>query len=197
MNILQYIQKKAINKRVPKVEAGHTVRVHQIIKEGDKSRIQVFEGLVLKVNSGHGADKTFTVRKVVGGIGVEKIFPLYSPNIEKIEIIKKAKVRRSKLYYQRTRFGKSARMKEEFLTAEQIKNMYEEIPAEEVVDEEVKEEKKEEAATKEEVVTETPKEEATKEEIVVDEVKEVKEEKKEEAPAKEPVEEAKEEKKEE
>jgi len=103
------------------------VRVHQKIKEGEKERIQLFEGLVIKVNSGHGADKTFTVRRVVGGVGVEKIFPLYSTNIEKIEIKKKSKVRRSKLYYMRGRSGKSARLKESFVSNKELEESIEEL----------------------------------------------------------------------
>lgn len=110
MNILQEVQKLAV-KKVPDVKIGSTVRVHQKIKEGEKERVQVFEGLVIAINSGHGADKTFTVRKVVEGIGVEKVFPLYSPMIKKIEIKTESKVRRAKLYYMRGRSGKSARLK--------------------------------------------------------------------------------------
>ena len=104
-----------MNKKVPVIRTGQTVRVFQKIKEGEKERIQMFEGLVIKVNSGHGADRSFTVRKVVEGIGVEKIYPLYSPRIDKIEVKKEAKVRRAKLYYMRDRSGKSARLKESFV----------------------------------------------------------------------------------
>lgn len=128
MNLLQDTQKLAIKKKTPLLKPGHTVKVHQIIQEGEKSRIQVFEGIVIKINSGYGADKTFTVRKVVGGIGVEKIFPLHSTKIDKIEIIKTAKVRRAKLYYLRSRFGKSARMREEFISSEKLEGMYEDAP---------------------------------------------------------------------
>ena len=78
MSLLKTVQEKAL-KTVPVIKTGLTVRVHQKIKEGEKERIQIFEGLVIKVNSGHGADKAFTVRKIVEGIGVEKNFPLYSP----------------------------------------------------------------------------------------------------------------------
>lgn len=117
MGILADIQELAITKKTPKLRTGQTVRVHQRIKEGEKERIQIFEGLIIKLNSGHGADKTFTVRKVTGGIGVEKTYPIYSTNIEKIEIKKKSKVRRAKLYYMRERFGKSARLKETFISS--------------------------------------------------------------------------------
>lgn len=116
MSILQDIQESSIKKKIPEIKSGYTVKVHQKIKEGDKERIQVFEGLVLQVSSGHGADRTFTVRKVVEGIGVEKIFPLYSPLIEKIQVKKEGKVRRSRLYYMGNRFGKSARLRESFVS---------------------------------------------------------------------------------
>ena len=116
--LLQEVQtkkpKKALN-----LQSGMTVRVHQKIKEGEKERVQIFEGLIIKISHGHGTNKTFTVRKVVEGIGVEKIFPIHSPNIAKIEIKKKSKVRRSKLYYMRERFGKSARLKGRFLTEQE------------------------------------------------------------------------------
>ncbi len=106
-------------KKVPDVKVGYTVRVSQKIKEGGKERIQNFEGLVIKVGHGAGVEKTFTVRKIVEGIGVEKVFPFHSPNITKIHVVKKAKVRRSKLYYMRERFGKSARLSERHVTDEE------------------------------------------------------------------------------
>ena len=116
MSVLQDIQKLAIKKKIPVIRPGYTVKIHQRIKEGEKERVQIFEGLVIKMNSGYGADKTITVRKVFGGIGVEKIFPIHSTNIVKIEVKKKSKVRRSKLYYMRKRSGKSARLKETFVS---------------------------------------------------------------------------------
>jgi len=103
-------------KPVPQIKTGYTVRVSQKVKEGNKERIQAFEGLVIKVGHGEGVERTFTVRKIVEGIGVEKVFPIHSPTITKIEIKKKAKVRRSKLYYMRNRFGKSARLQERHVT---------------------------------------------------------------------------------
>ncbi len=125
-------------KKVPEIRTGNTVKVHQKIKEGNKERIQIFEGLVIAVSSGGGPNKTFTVRKVVGGIGVEKIFPLYSTNITKIQVTKESDIRRSKLYYMRKRSGKSARLKERHLAEE--KEVVEEVaevaeaPVEEVAE---------------------------------------------------------------
>jgi large subunit ribosomal protein L19 len=98
-------------KEIPSFRAGDTLRVHFRIVEGNKERVQVFEGLVIKINR-NGASSTFTVRKVVGDIGVERIFPFYSPRIEKIEVVRLGKVRRAKLYYIRALRGKAARIKE-------------------------------------------------------------------------------------
>lgn len=119
MQLIQSIGKKFI-KKVPVITPGCTVRVHQRIKEGEKERVQIFEGLVIAVNSGNGPNKTFTVRKIVDGIGVEKIFPLYSKNITKINVTKKSNVRRSKLYYMRKRSGKSARLRETHLSEKDV-----------------------------------------------------------------------------
>ena len=93
------------------LKAGDTVRVHQKIQEGDKSRIQVFEGMIIARKHGDEAGGTFTARKVVDGVGVERIFPMYSPNIEKIEVVRKAMVRRSKLYNIRDKAAKEIRRK--------------------------------------------------------------------------------------
>ncbi len=113
--LIREVQKEQI-RRVPEVKTGYTVRIHQRIKEGEKERTQIFEGLVIKTGHGEGSEKTITVRKIVQGIGVEKTFPLHSPNVTKIEVKKKAKVRRSKLYYMRERSGKSARLQERHVT---------------------------------------------------------------------------------
>jgi len=96
----------------PDMRAGDTVRVHVKVREGEKERIQVFEGTVIGMHRG-GARATFTVRKVSFGQGVERIFPLHSPIVDKIEIVRSAKVRRAKLYFLRERRGKAARMKEQ------------------------------------------------------------------------------------
>lgn len=137
MSILQEVQKLAIKKKIPEIKPGYTVRVHQRIKEGEKERVQIFEGLIIAINSGYGANKTFTVRKVVEGIGVEKIFPLYSPLLEKIEVKKESDVRRAKLYYMRKRTGKSARLKETFLDNEEVEKSIAEL-AEQKAKEEAK-----------------------------------------------------------
>ncbi len=98
-------------KTVPEIKPGQTIRVYQRVKEGAKERVKPFEGLVIATKHGRGLDGTFTVRKISEGIGVERIYPLHSPTIDKIEILKKADVRRAKLYYMRERSGKSARIK--------------------------------------------------------------------------------------
>ena len=98
-------------KEMPDIKSGYTIKVYQKIKEGNKERIQIFDGIVLARKHGKGISSTITVRKVTDGIGIERIFPVYSPSIEKIEIVKKGKVRRSKLYYLRTAKGKKARLK--------------------------------------------------------------------------------------
>jgi large subunit ribosomal protein L19 len=98
-------------KEMPDVKPGYTIKVHQKIKEGDKERIQIFEGIVIARKHGKGITSTVTVRKVTDGIGIERIFPVHSPAIEKIEVIKKGKARRSKLYYLRTAKGRKSRLK--------------------------------------------------------------------------------------
>lgn len=119
---IQEIEKKFTKKKVPVLRPGYSVKVHQKIKEGEKERVQIFEGLVISLNSGHGVSKMVTVRKIVEGIGVEKIFPLHSPNVVKIEITKTSSVRRAKLYYMRGLAGKSARLRNKLgMTAEDEK----------------------------------------------------------------------------
>jgi large subunit ribosomal protein L19 len=102
---------KSNEKPMPDIKPGDLVRVHQKIKEGDKQRIQIFEGIVIARKHGKGITSTITVRKVVEGVGVERIFPVHSPSLEKIEVVKSSKVRRSKLYYLRTAKGTKARLK--------------------------------------------------------------------------------------
>ena len=110
MNILDQITMDYRKEDIPKFKVGDTLRVHVKIIEGQRERIQVFEGYVLKRQHG-GVNETFTVRKLSNGIGVEKTFPLHSPRIEKIEVVRKGRVRRAKLNYMRQRTGKAARIK--------------------------------------------------------------------------------------
>jgi len=109
--LINSVAKNSLQAR-PQVRVGQTVIVHQKIKEGEKERIQKFEGLVIQVKGDKGVNQTFTVRAIVSGVGVEKIFPTHAPSIEKIEIVKQSKVRRARLYYMRERSGKSARLRE-------------------------------------------------------------------------------------
>ena len=109
MNVLDQITQDYKREDIPEFKVGDTLRVHVKIIEGQRERIQVFEGYVLKRQHG-GINETFTVRKLSNGIGVEKTFPLHSPKIEKIELVRKGKVRRAKLNYMRQRTGKAARI---------------------------------------------------------------------------------------
>ncbi len=111
MNIIDRIEREGMRKDVPEFEPGDTVRVHVKIVEGDKERIQVFEGVVIG-RQGGGLRERFRVRKLSYGIGVERIFPVHSPRIDRIEITRKGRVRRAKLYYLRERKGKAAQVKE-------------------------------------------------------------------------------------
>jgi len=111
MNIIERLEKEQIRKDIPRFKSGDTLKVHVKITEGDKQRIQVYEGVCIKrVNSGLGS--SYTVRKISGSVGVERIFPLHSPNIEKVELVRVGKVRRAKLYYLRNLRGKAARIAE-------------------------------------------------------------------------------------
>ncbi len=111
LNLVNEITKSQLKSDLPELRPGMTVRVDVKIKEGDKSRIQAFEGIVIKVQ-GSGIGETFTVRKISSGVGVERTFPVNSPLIDKIHVLRTGKVRRAKLYYLRSRSGKSARIKE-------------------------------------------------------------------------------------
>ena len=111
MDLIKELNKETLANETPRVEIGDTVRVHVKVKEGSRERIQVFEGTVIAKRHG-GIEETITVRRISYGVGVEKVFPLYSPVIEKVETIRKGKVRRAKLYYLRDRVGKAAKVKE-------------------------------------------------------------------------------------
>ncbi|HJD04659.1 MAG: 50S ribosomal protein L19 [Mediterraneibacter sp.] len=109
--IIKKIEAEQLKENAPEFNVGDTVRVHAKIKEGNRERIQVFEGTVLKKQGG-GVRATFTVRKTSNGIGVEKTWPIHSPHVEKVEVVRRGKVRRAKLNYLRKRVGKAAKVKE-------------------------------------------------------------------------------------
>lgn len=112
MDFVKEISAGMLKAEAPKVEIGDTVRVHVRITEGDKSRIQIFEGTVIAKNNS-GIAETFTVRRVSYGVGIERVFPVHSPNVAKVETVRSGKVRRAKLYYLRDRVGKAAKVKEQ------------------------------------------------------------------------------------
>lgn len=111
MDILRAIEAEQLKNDLPSFNIGDTVKVHVKVKEGTRERIQMFEGVVIKRQNG-GLRETFTVRRVAYGVGVEKTFPVHSPMIDKIEVVRRGKVRRAKLYYLRDRVGKAAKIKE-------------------------------------------------------------------------------------
>lgn len=111
MNIISAVEDKHLKKDLTPFNVGDTVKVHVIIREGDKERIQIFQGIVIS-RKGGGSRSMFTVRKISGGVGVERMFPLYSPTIDRIEVERHGRVRRAKLYYLRDLKGKAARIEE-------------------------------------------------------------------------------------
>lgn len=111
MDALKLISESSLKSEAPVINIGDTVKVHVRITEGDKSRIQVFEGTVIAKKHG-GINETFTVRRVAHGCGIERVFPVHSPVVEKVEVVRSGKVRRAKLYYLRDRVGKAAKVKE-------------------------------------------------------------------------------------
>ena len=112
MDAMKLMTDSMLKSELPEINIGDTVRVHVKIREGERERIQVFEGTVL-ARSGSGISETFTVRRVSYGVGVERVFPVHSPNVAKVETVRKGRVRRSKLYYLRDRVGKAAKVKEQ------------------------------------------------------------------------------------
>lgn len=139
MDVIKSIEHEQLKNKVPDIRIGDTVRVHQRIKEGNRQRIQVFEGIVIKKQNG-GLNETFTVRRVAYGVGVEKTFLLHSPLVEKVEVVRVGKARRAKLYYLRDRVGKAAKTKED-IGANLKRNdivVKEEVPVEAPVAEELK-----------------------------------------------------------
>ena len=154
MDIIKSIEHEQMKSKIPYLKVGDTVKVHVRVKEGNRERIQVFEGIVIKKQGG-GVNATFTVRKTSYGVGVEKTFLIHSPAVEKVEVIRVGKARRAKLFYLRDRLGKSAKTKEKVGARIETKELtIKEELAEEPV-EEVKEEVVEEITT--ETVTEEPK----------------------------------------
>ena len=111
MNKVLDSMKDELKKDIPQFKSGDTITVGVKVIEGEKSRIQLFKGIVIAISSGSGSSKTFTVRKISNGIGVERIFPFHSPNLDSVTVDKKGKVRRAKLYYLRNRAGKAAKVK--------------------------------------------------------------------------------------
>ena len=157
MDIIKSIEHEQLKNKIPELNIGDTVRVHVRIKEGNKERIQVFEGIIIKKQGG-GVNATFTVRRISYGVGVEKTFLVHSPMIEKVEVVRVGKARRAKLYYLRDRVGKAAKTKEkvgarietrEIVVKEEIvpgENEVAEVVTEESVQEAVEAVKAEEAA---------------------------------------------------
>ena len=140
MDIIKSIEHEQLKAKIPDLKVGNTVRVHVRIKEGNKERIQVFEGIIIKVQ-GAGVNKTFTVRKISYGVGVEKTFLIHSPLVEKVELVRVGKARRARLFYLRDRVGKAAKTKEQIgARIEDREITIKEDLAEEPVAEEVKEE---------------------------------------------------------
>ena len=163
MDIIKSIEHEQMKNAIPDLKVGDTIRVHQRIKEGNRERIQVFEGIIIKKQGG-GLNATFTVRRVAYGCGVEKTFLIHSPMVEKIEVVRVGKARRAKLYYLRDRVGKAAKTKENIGARIETKEIVikgaetEEAPvAEEVETPAVEEAKVEAPATEEVKAEEAPK----------------------------------------
>lgn len=184
MDIIKSIEHEQLKNKIPNLKIGDTVRVHQRIKEGNRERIQVFEGIIIKKQGG-GVNATFTVRRVAYGVGTEKTFLIHSPMVEKVEVVRVGKARRAKLYYLRDRVGKAAKTKENIgarieTTEVSLKeDLVEEPVAEEVTTEEVV---AEEATVEEAPVVEEKVEaaEEVKEEAKVEEKEEKKDDSKKE-----------------
>ena len=146
MDIIKSIEHEQMKNKIPVLNVGDTVKVHVRVKEGNRERIQVFEGIIIKVQGG-GANQTFTVRRISYGVGVEKTFLIHSPAVEKVEVVRVGKARRAKLFYLRDRVGKSAKTKEKIGARIETKEI---TIKEEVVAEPAVEEVAEEASAAEE-----------------------------------------------
>ncbi len=112
MDFVKELTSGMLKENAPEIKIGSTVKVHVKIREGERERIQVFEGTVIARNNS-GIAETFTVRRISYGVGVERVFPVHSPNVDKVEIVREGKIRRAKLYYLRDRVGKAAKVKEQ------------------------------------------------------------------------------------
>ena len=150
MDIIRSIEHEHLKEKIPVLKVGNTVRVHQRIKEGNRERIQVFEGIIIKKQGG-GLNATFTVRRIASGVGVEKTFLIHSPLVEKVELVRVGKARRAKLYYLRDRVGKAAKTKEQIGARIEDK----EITVKATIEEEPVVEEKVEAPVEEAKVVET------------------------------------------
>ena len=189
MDIIKSIEHEQLKNKIPELKVGNTVRVHVRIKEGNKERIQVFEGIIIKVQGG-GVNKSFTVRKISYGVGVEKTFLVHSPLVEKVELVRVGKARRARLFYLRDRIGKAAKTKEqvgariedreitikEELVEEPVEEKVEEVPTTEPVSEEVVTPQEEVKEEKQAVETAEPVVEETVDTVTEETVEEVKEE---------------------
>ena len=184
MDIIKSIEHEQLKNKIPDLRVGDTVKVHAKIKEGNRERIQVFEGIIIKKQGG-GINETFTVRRISYGVGVEKTFLVHSPNVEKVEVTRVGKARRAKLYYLRDRVGKAAKTKEKVgarIETREIVVKEEIVPGEADIVEEVTDIVPEETANventetvetpavevKEEVKVETPVEEVKEAEVTVE-----------------------------
>ena len=173
MDIIKSIEHEQLKNKIPSLKIGDTVRVHVRIKEGNKERIQVFEGIVIKKQGG-GVNATFTVRRISYGVGVEKTFLVHSPLVEKVEVVRVGKARRAKLYYLRDRVGKAAKTKEKVgarIETNEITIKEEVVPGESEVAESAETTEVVEAPKAEEV-NEVNKAEDVKEEVKAEEKKE-------------------------
>ena len=169
MDIIKSIEHEQLKNKIPELKVGNTVKVHVRIKEGNKERIQVFEGIIIKVQGG-GVNQTFTVRKISYGVGVEKTFLVHSPLVEKVELVRVGKARRARLFYLRDRIGKAARTKEQVGARIEDREI---VIKEDLAEEPVAEEPTEQVAT--ETPVETPAtEEVTENPAVEEKVEEVK-----------------------
>ena len=149
MDIIKSIEHEQLKSKIPVLNVGDTVKVHVRIKEGNRERIQIFEGIIIKKQGG-GVNETFTVRRISYGVGVEKTFLLHAPSVEKVEVVRVGKARRAKLYYLRDRVGKAAKTKEKVGARIETKEIVLKEKKAEVKEEPAKEAVKEEPAKSEE-----------------------------------------------